>query len=530
MKLKFKRDEAIWFLLFLAVSLIPFWLVKYIPSLDGPTHLHNARLIHEILKADPLITQYYSLNPVLVGNSTAHYTMALLMFIFPAWLSEKFLLTFYIIGLVFSFRYFVRSSDRSGSLLYLVIIPFGFHSLFLFGYYNFSLAFIPLFFTLGFIKRKEGQWGVKEFILLILLFLAIYISHAVVFVFAGLILFIQMIIEACYDLWIRKEPVKKLKKLAGKYLFLLGAAIPSIILWIIYFLSLDNDVPEKVAGGAGTFIKNLINLLNLKFLVGFNQEQEEGPIIITMITLAALLLIIVARHRIIFRRSGAADADKRYEPTLWGTISAVLILLLFLLPDHMTTGSITVRFNILLYFTLIAWLSLYKLSRSLVYIALTLIFCAFSWHRYIMFDYYKELNKLIDNIESADSYIPPNSIVYPINCTENWLEGHFHCYLGVDKPIIDLRNPQAGGQMPVVWNFKKMPNVLLGKQELETVGISWLEDVKNRKDIPVDYIFVLKPKMLYHYPDAEKLLNDLSIYYSEIYRTSNGTVLLSALK
>ena len=194
MRLGFKKDESVYFFLFTVISIVPFWLVKYVPSLDGPTHLYNARIITELLKGDAYISQFFALNPVIVGNSTAHFTMAFLMFIFPAWLAEKLLLSSYIIGLALSFRYFAKSVNPSGSLLYLIIFPLGFNSLFLMGYYNFCIAFIPFFLVLGYIKRHENHLGIKEILWIALLFLGIYISHAVVFVFTGLVIMLQMTI------------------------------------------------------------------------------------------------------------------------------------------------------------------------------------------------------------------------------------------------------------------------------------------------------------------------------------------------
>jgi hypothetical protein len=519
MKLKCQKDELIWFLLFAAVSIIPFWLVKFVPSLDGPSHLYNARLINEILTGDSFITQFYRINPIVVGNATAHYTMALLMFIFPAWLSEKILLTLYIIGLALSFRYFIKSLDNSGSLLYLIIFPFGFHSLFLFGYYNFSIAFIPLFMTLGYLNRNEGHFGIRQFIWITVLLLLIYLSHAVVFVFAGLIIFLQLLYDTASRFFSKDPSLKSWGTILKKYLVILAAAIPAIYLWLKYFASLNNDEPAEQLSGFNLFIKNLNNLVNLKFLVGFNHEEEDGPIILTMIALAGFLLIIFLRRRIKSLKFLVADARFNTQSILWGVISVFLILFLFLLPNHMTTGSITARFNILLYFTLITWISLHKLPRSINYAGLALIFFAFTWHRMVTVKYYKELNVVIKDIIITEPFLKPNTIFFPVNCTENWLETHFHCYLGVDKPLVNIRNLQANGQMPVVWKFKKMPNILLGDKDLQTVGISWLEDETNPKDVTADYIYILKPNRADKVEYAGELIRSLEPDYTVIYES-----------
>jgi len=530
MKPGFRKDELVYFILFAIVSVIPFWLVKYVPSLDGPQHLYNARLITELLKGNSFISQYFTLNPVIVGNSTAHFSMAFLMFICPPWLAEKIVLTLYILGLGLSFRYFIRSIDRSGSLIYLIIFPLGFNSLFLMGYYNFCIAFIPFFLSLGFIKRNELHPGIWEFFWLALLFIGIYVSHAVVFVFTGLIIFIQMMVEICYNLWMKTASMKEWAKVAKKYLIILAAAIPAIYLWIVYFLSVDNKKPPSDVEGFDSIILTLNNLINLKFLVGFNHEKEDGPVIMTMVALAAITLIILFRQRIKYTRSGPADSGIKYEWVRWGTITLVLLLLIFLLPDHMTTGSITIRLNILFIFILVTWISLHKLPKPIIHIILSLILVAFVWHRFVIIHYYKELNNKIHDMESVNPHLKSNSTLFPINCSDNWLEGHFHCYVGVEKPIVNILNPQSFGQMPVVWKFKNMPNALLGRQDLEIAGIIWLEDERNRKDVPVDYIFIIRSERINKVGNAKELTDKINPYYTEVFCSRRGNSKLLSLK
>jgi hypothetical protein len=52
-----KKVELFLFLIFSLIAILPFCLVKYIPSLDGPQHLYNARLIAELIKGNDFISQ-----------------------------------------------------------------------------------------------------------------------------------------------------------------------------------------------------------------------------------------------------------------------------------------------------------------------------------------------------------------------------------------------------------------------------------------------------------------------------------------
>ncbi len=78
----------------------------------------------------------------------------------------------------------------------------------------------------------------------------------------------------------------------------------------------------------------------------------------------------------------------------------------------------------------------------------------------------RDLNKIALNCVITSEHIEPNSIVFPINYTDNWLTGHFCNYLGIDKPIVILENYELdAGYFPLKWNDNFIPNTMLGKLE-----------------------------------------------------------------
>ena len=61
--------------LLLVFSLITVSLTQYIPSLDGPQHLHTVNVLAELLKGNKFIDQFYDINSIPVGYWSAHFIL-----------------------------------------------------------------------------------------------------------------------------------------------------------------------------------------------------------------------------------------------------------------------------------------------------------------------------------------------------------------------------------------------------------------------------------------------------------------------
>jgi hypothetical protein len=98
--------------------------------------------------------------------------------------------------------------------------------------------------------------------------------------------------------------------------------------------------------------------------------------------------------------------------------------------------------------------------------------------------------------------------------------------LGIDKSVVDLRMPQANPEMPLNWNFEEMPGVLLGNLNQEQSGANWVSGNDNLDPVPADYFFIWKASRMEAEPDVLKLREKISPYYSEAYRSPDGSALL----
>jgi hypothetical protein len=134
-----------------ALYAVPFWIVHYLPTVDGPCHTYNAWILRQAAnpKGYPLFQQYYQINAAPYPNWIGHGVMALLMFVVPPLVAEKLLATGYVLTFLAGMWYLagsVRPGNSGDRWLAFLAFPFVFNFLFQFGFYNFSisLALFPL--------------------------------------------------------------------------------------------------------------------------------------------------------------------------------------------------------------------------------------------------------------------------------------------------------------------------------------------------------------------------------------------------
>src|SRR5213080_1705702 len=162
-----QRDER-WLLALYAtlalLSLVPFWTVHYLPTVDGPCHTYNSWvLLHHGDPRYPLFGQYYKINAEPYPNWIGHAALALLTLPAGAW--------------------YLAGSVRPGNRwLALLALPFVFNFLFQFGFYNFSISLGLFLFIVGFWWRHRDRPGSPVYVAGINLLLALcYFSHILSF-------------------------------------------------------------------------------------------------------------------------------------------------------------------------------------------------------------------------------------------------------------------------------------------------------------------------------------------------------------
>lgn len=280
-----------------------------------------------------------------------------------------------------------------------------------------------------------------------------------------------------------KDLTLALKLLSIKLLKLFIVSLPGLLaLGIFYKAVTFFPSNEKIE------IKELIKWLNdVRCLIVYDYPGES---VTTSQYLHLLLIVfgigIVSRVKE-YKTNGISIniTDVIIIPLL------VAIILYFIIPDGSSAGMMSNRYCILIYVFGLIWMISQPIPIKVgKYICLIVILL----HIGLLF---KQMNGTIRNIDkdaiainNASKYVNENSIVLPVNMSDNWLEGHFSDYLGVDKPMIILDNYEADvAWFPIKYNMDCLPNVLIGNKS-SISGKQWRSNPISKTIRQINYIIL----------------------------------------
>ncbi len=513
------RHEYIVFGILILISLYHIWSTHYVMSLDGPQHLYNAHVLVELIKGNELFKEYFRVNNVIVGYWMGHFLLGFFKFFLPAWLAEKFFLTTYVIAMVYSFPYLIRSMKpgKSNLLIYLVF-PFIFHSYFLQGYYSFSLGAIFYFLAIGFWLRKRELPDLRSMLIFGSLVLGVFLSHGLVFLFFGASLGILFLTDSIEKLGVIREstPIRKVLNSLGR---LLLSVAPAVVLWAIYIRSVMgiNATVTPASYSSGELVGFLFRI---RQLVGFDHARESPAYIILFVLLVILALYTLFIFIMKIRKGEYSPGQLVNSRNSWLFIMGMFLGFYFLLPDRISAGSLTNRFGLFFFFGLIVFLASQKCPKALqLFAVIVLIGCTTSTRR-IHHEYLDRLDTEIMEMKEISGHIKEGSTMFSINTTNNWIHHHTQLLLVDDLSVIHLNNPQCAGQFPIVWNEKSLPMCFAGEKGVYLSGAPDITGAGHRVE-QVDYITVFYYRRLWENESYQEWQDILSSHY-ELVTVSSG--------
>jgi len=521
------------FLLITLVNLLPVLLVKYFPTVDGPAHLYNSKLMAELLgNPSGLLGEYFTIENVIPTNLTDHYFFLLTGYFLPGFLSEKLLMLFYLAGLPYAFRYYIRSINSEGTYLSWFIFPFTYSFLFFYGFFNFSIALVFFFISLAYLKKFYNRPSAVNFITFLILTFLVCISHAVVFMI--LLLYLAVFYHREIFLLLSGNPLEMKKPAMEKLSILVFVLIPSLLLIIISSvrsqpLGLPNDYMD--------FSGHLKWIRQIQPAKGILYHRED--IYTTWLFYLLVFLTIVTIYNMIFtgmsypkgRIRFALNRDKKNMPDKILLIITIFILGLYLiLPDGLRGyGFVSSRLLLFFFLFLIAWIASGHMH---FWIRITAILVIITMNSFLLSIYIAESRKLSYSaceLEKAADMVPPNSIVLPIDRSEKWIYGHFSNYMGINKPMVILENYEAElDYFPVGWNIKKMPRILFGESDSLSSCLSWKSQMANDPYI-VDFVLLINNPDLKNDSCNTKINEILNKFYIPVFKNENNEIELYGL-
>jgi hypothetical protein len=512
------KNERWVFALLLLISMIPLWIFKYVPSLDGPQHLYNSNVIMQLIRGSDIFREFFRINEVVVGYWTGHFALSFFNLFLPAWLAEKMFLTAYVFGVVFSFRYLVRSiyPERQNLLVYL-IFPFAFHSYLLMGYYSFSIAVIFFFWAFGYYIRNSKQFRWKEMFLFGALVLGVFLSHGFVFLFFGAAFLVYKIATTLL-LIVSGEKGGSGKELFGRWWRLAVSVLPAFFLWVIYIRTVLEINPSVRA--ADYYKMELVSfLLRIRQLVGFNHEMES-PAYYVLFGLLALLSLMVLIHYIRRRVRRQGHWLELFNPSYaWISISLLFLFAYFFAPDRISAGSLTHRFGLFFFLALLVCLATRPMPRWTQLLTLLVVLGVLGSTRAIHSSFLYKLNGDISEIQEMSPYMEDGKSVFSINSSNNWVHRHFQLYVADEKELVHLMNPQCAGQFPVKWNEHTLPECYLGDQWIKPNRAPDIRGSGHRK-LQVEYITVFYQEAFWESENRQRWQQIIQEHYELVMITS----------
>jgi len=477
-----KLAERILFYGSLALSILMIFLSSYNPSLDGPSHLYNARLLNSLLSGNDFVQSFYSINKVPIPNLTDHFLLALFNIVFPPALSLKLLLTLCVCLLALSFRRLIGLVRPENIGLSAFSIPLAHSFLFYIGFYNFCLSqglmVWAIFYYLKHLHSLGTYINAKKYLAMLSLLTLVYFTNGLSFLLAGLVL---LLLETGPLFALIKS--KQFGRIGRRVFWFASLWLPGVTCFIAFILLIPvPTVNPPVILSFHEHLQWIYHIRPLDVYSGIETKYTRG--------FFCLIALLTATGLYMGFKRGSFLRESNLLPLLIATI-AVLVLY-FTVPDSASVGMMSYRLCFYLFLFFILWLCVQQNIKVVKWAVIILVYCL-NWMLFFTqhWPVIKQLDSTAQEIVDASKYIKPNSIVLPIECTGNWCMEHFIDYTGIDEPFINPTNYEANtGWFPITWKNGVVDTAFINKEYRIPHTLIWNEPSMglNRE---IDYIFVL---------------------------------------
>lgn len=400
------------FIVLALLHLLPLCSVRYLPTGDGPTHVYNAWVLHELLGGDAPanIAQAYRVDWKLHPNWSGHAVMALAMTVVPPLIAEKLLVAL-ILALILAGTWFLATSvDPRNDVYAFLAFPFTWTQMLVAGYYNFSLSVGLYLFILAVWWRRRERASIGSIALLAALLVLCNFTHPMA---AGL---------ACGSI--------VLLSLLTRRFGHLPALIPSVVLLAVFGGTEQSNVGAplqlKIDWDAAWIMARLDTL--------FAFDDRIRPIAI------ALALIYLALIAVTLMR------ERRREENAIALLALALVAMMFWIPAAQGTRDLfTGRMQPFVCLILPAWFTprLPERWRTALFVALSLLAMA---NAAITFERVRFFGRVMGRLVRTFEPIEPGTTLLPLiferphsNSYVN-VFAHFMGYVALEKRLADRSN------------------------------------------------------------------------------------------
>ncbi len=474
------------------LCMLQVWLPAYYLTGDGPCHVYNARILHDLWigKDNSFYFRFYEVSHQPDPNWLSSIVIAALMFVVKGVMAEKVYLTIYVALYVSGFFLLLKKISNNAPYWPLVIFVFVFTHALSKGFYNFSFSIAFYFWVvwawLRFLDRSTVVKG-----LLFLLFVALaFFTHLLSFAFS---------VFTCAALVVSYAIAKEREGERPGIFFLRYAGWLALL--VAPFLALMIAFTEKQGGlqlHLGLHKDRIKDLLEFRYII--NMDLAEKPYTILA---GVVLLILLAISGIVYLRRLRIN---KYDGFIVSLLLVVFVYFCF--PEEFLGRLILISLRVQLFVFIMAVCCISYLlpSAKVRNGAGVALFGCFAALGIIRLACLQRAAEGVADYTSALSYIKPHSVVLPLDfcpngrdkngqyiADANWLFSHASEYMGAEKPMIILDNYEANmGYFPLSWKEGVNPYHHLSTGngiEGQPPGAD-IAGYKNISGVSIDYILV----------------------------------------
>jgi hypothetical protein len=116
------------------------WLIPHFPTQDGPSHVYNLVLLHDLVNGGRDWGRYFTYDFHAVPNLGFHLIAYPLIKLFPPYVTERIFISIYILLMTVSVPVFLRTFGNRAMPLSFLSFPLLFSFPFMMGFYSFTIA------------------------------------------------------------------------------------------------------------------------------------------------------------------------------------------------------------------------------------------------------------------------------------------------------------------------------------------------------------------------------------------------------
>ena len=171
------------YILLLAVHIGLVWFLPYFPTQDGPSHIYNLVILHDLINGGREWGSFFTYQLEAVPNLGFNIIAYPLLNFFSPLVVEKIFISIYILLMGVSVPIFLRTFDRHVLPIAYFVFPVIFNFTLLMGFYSYAMA-VPIFilaFSLSWkIRNRSASF---RFVYLNLLGFILFYFHLIPFIF-----------------------------------------------------------------------------------------------------------------------------------------------------------------------------------------------------------------------------------------------------------------------------------------------------------------------------------------------------------